>query len=210
MGRRRIDETGNSYGKWEVVEYSCISTNREAMWLCKCSECGSMYKVRGSQLRTGRSTQCRSCADRGNRLLLGEASFNMLFLHYKNGAKRRGYLFEIPKERFRELTHQVCYYCGSGPANRCSKWDFNGDYVYNGLDRVDNDKGYVEGNIVPCCGECNKTKKGSISIDIVEKIYHFIHRGEDERYQSSSWDKGWQHDTLHTSRTDCRSKPDAV
>ena len=27
-----------------------------------------------------------------------------------------------------------------------------------GLDRIDNSKGYVIGNVVPCCGNCNRIK----------------------------------------------------
>jgi len=27
-----------------------------------------------------------------------------------------------------------------------------------GLDRIDNDKGYLENNVVPCCWICNKIK----------------------------------------------------
>lgn len=34
----------------------------------------------------------------------------------------------------------------------------NGDYVYNGIDRVDNTKGYTIDNVVPCCGICNMAK----------------------------------------------------
>jgi len=30
--------------------------------------------------------------------------------------------------------------------------------VYNGIDRLDNDLGYVPGNVVSACGRCNKAK----------------------------------------------------
>jgi hypothetical protein len=35
---------------------------------------------------------------------------------------------------------------------------YNGEYLYNGLDRVDNTKGYIISNIVSCCGQCNRAK----------------------------------------------------
>jgi len=35
---------------------------------------------------------------------------------------------------------------------------------YSGLDRVDSSRGYVHGNVVPCCGECNYAKQ-DLSVD---------------------------------------------
>lgn len=40
----------------------------------------------------------------------------------------------------------TCYYCGTPAA------------PVNGIDRVDNGKGYVEGNVVPACWTCNRRK----------------------------------------------------
>lgn len=37
---------------------------------------------------------------------------------------------------------------------------YNGDYVYNGVDRLDNAVGYLPGNCVPCCKFCNLAKAG--------------------------------------------------
>jgi hypothetical protein len=34
----------------------------------------------------------------------------------------------------------------------------NGDYVYNGIDRLDSSRGYEMGNVVPCCKQCNWAK----------------------------------------------------
>lgn len=33
-----------------------------------------------------------------------------------------------------------------------------GDYIHNGVDRLDNDKPYEFTNVVPCCGICNRAK----------------------------------------------------
>ena len=45
-----------------------------------------------------------------------------------------------------------CFVCGAKFSN---EWD---GYKYNGIDRVDNEKGYEEGNVVPCCKICNVAK----------------------------------------------------
>ena len=34
-----------------------------------------------------------------------------------------------------------------------------GDYIYNGIDRVDSNIGYIFENCVPCCKLCNMAKK---------------------------------------------------
>lgn len=58
-----------------------------------------------------------------------------------------------------------CRYCGCAPyqisksSNRTPScvqaWS---TYIYNGIDRIDSSKGYVKGNVVACCGTCNKAK----------------------------------------------------
>lgn len=82
---------------------------------------------------------------------------------------QRNLSFELHKEQIRELTSKPCYYCGHEPSTveRCRNNDINfkwGDYVYNGIDRVDNNCGYIISNCVPCCEICNRAK-GAVSIE---------------------------------------------
>ena len=72
------------------------------------------------------------------------ATLSKRYADYRRNAATRGFTFQISKERFAEITDQACAYCGAeGP---------------NGIDRVDSDLGYVEGNMVPCCSICNRMK----------------------------------------------------
>lgn len=41
---------------------------------------------------------------------------------------------------------------------RTYKLNTNGNYPHNGVDRIDNNKGYEFNNCVPCCGDCNIAK----------------------------------------------------
>ena len=67
------------------------------------------------------------------------------FAQYKRDAKKRGYEFTISKEYFAGIKNsEECHYCGNG-----------GDM---GIDRKNNEMGYVEGNIVSCCKICNRFK----------------------------------------------------
>ncbi len=44
------------------------------------------------------------------------------------------------------------------PTNTCASRHSNGDFVYNGIDRLDNALGYTLDNCVPCCKRCNQAK----------------------------------------------------
>ena len=80
---------------------------------------------------------------------------------YREGAVGRGLVFDLDKDQFRQLTSSLCYYCGCLPKfkkMRKSKHPHWGDYVYNGIDRMDNNIGYVMDNCVTCCRTCNRGK----------------------------------------------------
>ncbi len=129
---------------------------RVAWWSCVC-ECGGNKTVCTKDLTLGRVQSC-GCY-RPNRRPSGEAAFDDLYRRYQSDAKRHERLFKLDKGTFRELVSQHCTYCGS-PPNQGAEYKkvTNGKFIFNGLDRVDNELGYTEGNVVPCCELCNKAK----------------------------------------------------
>jgi len=77
----------------------------------------------------------------------------------KNNAKRRGYVWDLTDEQVRELTAKPCFYCNIASAQKKTNYvNHNDTYIYNGLDRVNNEEAYLITNVVPCCGACNKAK----------------------------------------------------
>jgi hypothetical protein len=68
------------------------------------------------------------------------------YKHYVADAAIRNRAFNIAKEEFISLFNQPCDYCG-------------GQESLNGVDRLDNQQGYIVGNVVPCCSVCNFMKK---------------------------------------------------
>lgn len=66
----------------------------------------------------------------------------------KSLAARRGLEWNISESDYFELISKRCHYRNHLIGNT------NGV----GLDRVDNSNGYVIGNVVPCCGFCNRIK----------------------------------------------------
>jgi hypothetical protein len=82
---------------------------------------------------------------------------------------RRGWDFDLSIPQMQCIAQMPCAYCGQEPSNvHRLKYKVGGKYQrgvapemelrYSGLDRVDSSKGYVPGNVVPCCGECNGMK----------------------------------------------------
>ena len=162
--RSLIDLTGNKYGKLCVENFSHIDRFGHSIWLCKCI-CGGYTLASGDNLTRNHTTSCgcsrisamKKIGER-KRLCYGEACLNALFYRYKLGAKRRNFIFNISREIFQKKTSENCSYCGSSPKQIQRGGRTNGDYTYNGLDRIDSSKGYTEDNVVPCCGRCNEAK----------------------------------------------------
>ena len=164
------DMTGQKIGRLTVL--SRAGTNGgNATWNCKC-DCGKSTIAVGNNMRRGVTRSC-GCT---NKRPYGEAAFHKIWNGYKTGAKKRGYIFELTREQFKELAASSCYYCDKLPAQgvQRSYHKFNGDFIYNGIDRLDNDEGYTLGNCVSCCSVCNMLK-GKLHhdefLEIVEGIY---------------------------------------
>lgn len=174
-GETAVDETGRRYGRLVVVERAGSDEQGNALWLCQC-DCGNKLITRGSGLRDGHMVSCGCRRDEmlhANTLPYGQAAINQLYGTYRNSARLRGLCWELSPEDFRWLTSQPCHYCGASPFQVCGDNGLNGQYVYNGLDRMNNDEGYTIENVVPCCGPCNRMK-GTMSrmefLELVKKI----------------------------------------
>jgi hypothetical protein len=107
----------------------------------------------------------------------GASSWRAIFRRYRYSADSRGLQFFLTEEDVKYLGSRDCHYCGAPPkkynayANSKGKRFFYGEYrsaskakfdvswIYtNGIDRVDNTKGYYRGNCVSCCEMCNRMK----------------------------------------------------
>ena len=162
-----IDLTGQTFGDWTVLhrEGGYSGTNNrhgQATWLCQCS-CGTLAVVGGTSLRSGRSKTCGKGHEKSRKLQPGQRARNRTLQGYIGDAKRRGLDWELTPEEFDYITSLDCHYCGQPPSLVVSGvWNGTdyGSWTYNGIDRVDNSKGYTVSNIVPCCKMCNRFKSG--------------------------------------------------
>ena len=166
-GQLLIQEVNNHYGDWIVLSYAG-NRKGKSMWLCRCA-CGREYVVCGTNLRNGKSLRCKHCAKchpSAKRLPKGQSGFNMVFHRYKVEAVKRHLEFALSKRLFKFIQKQKCYYCG------VLQYNNEHGYRYNGIDRVDNAKGYIGGNCVSCCSICNRAKMGLT----ISRFYRWIKR----------------------------------
>lgn len=79
-----------------------------------------------------------------------------LFSKCRERAKRNGKAWTLSWIEFASLIKMDCHYCGKEPSRQFKR---NGAVlIYSGLDRKNNRKGYIQGNVVACCSRCNTSK----------------------------------------------------
>jgi len=174
-----MDLTGQKFNRLTVIKRVENNKLQKTMWLCKC-ECGNEIVVCGYSLKNGHTKSCGCLRKENlerfhkqNTLATGIAGMRNVI----NSYKQKAYNYVLTEKQFEEITQQPCYYCGAKPNNRANRKDCNGVYIYNGLDRVDNTKGYTVENVVPCCKICN-IAKGKLTLQEfkkwIDQIYHYL------------------------------------
>ena len=167
---------GRRFGKLVVISWNSSIPYRssngaveytKARWNCVC-DCGKNVIVMGSNLKST-TKGCAECTRSGTNAK-PDTAFEDLWHRYRASAISRGHVWELSKEQFRELTLSPCYYTGRVPSQigksaatvrrlKTGKDPLPGGiYTYNGVDRVDNTKGYTVENCVPCSKEANAMK----------------------------------------------------
>ena len=173
-----INEIGNKYGRLTVLKETGRDKYGKALWLCKC-DCGNTTIVSGVYLRNDQVKSCGCLRNLNlekynNRLPRGEAAFRRLLGSMKENAARRNLDWTLTDEEVRELIQKPCYYCGALPSdhtqNKRIRDKCRGDFPSNGLDRLDNFKGYTLDNVVPCCSKCNYMKKKMNILEFIDQV----------------------------------------
>lgn len=163
--RKVKDLTGLNFGRWTVLrlyseEVREVTAQKMVIryWWCRC-DCGTEKPVHRQLLILGKSTSC-GCYQK-------EHSHNMfsrvgtarrkVLSQYKRSAAQRGIEWNLTDEKVFSLVESPCHYTGAPPTAK--KVARSGEiFLYNGIDRLDANKGYTAENCVPCCWEINKMK----------------------------------------------------
>lgn len=169
---------GDKFGRIVVLK------KQDGKWLCRCS-CGKEILISTGWVRFRKGCGCHRvavgrAAALARRLPQGEGAIRSIFATYSNSAKKRGHEFTLTKQDLTSLVSKTCYYCGREPSQESWVNDFH-HVKYNGLDRVDNEKGYTIDNVVTSCYRCNRAKAKMTKdqfLDWVSRVYKFLVLGE--------------------------------
>lgn len=173
------DLTGVIKENYIVIELSGSDSDHGTLWKCLCN-CGKEFITRGNSIRNGHTRSCGCAAPLINskRLSLpeGEANVRQIYSNYKGGAKTRELDFNLTLDEFRKYLFNKCYYCGSEPSRLhvVKNLQQNNSILYNGIDRVNNDLGYVIENCVSCCKICNYAKQNLTYLEFIKWIDNLV------------------------------------
>jgi 5-methylcytosine-specific restriction endonuclease McrA len=145
-----FDLTGQKFGKLTVLYQD---SNKSG---CFCG-CGKKVEVFTANLKRGNTRSCGCLIPSNYYEDETLSSKNALFWRYKDRAKKRGFSFSLEFDEFINLVQQNCFYCGEKP-NQVDRKLRRKIFFYNGLDRLQNSKGYEIDNVVSCCKDCNHAK----------------------------------------------------
>lgn len=154
---------GKEIGWWVVLENDLYkSFTSQTMRACRVRcRCGTEAIRTYGELRCGRSPSC-GCKSK-------KRSVDTVWNDLYSKIKSRGWDFHLTLPQLKLISQMSCAYCGKEPSNTHRvKYKVDGVYQrildsslvvrYSGMDRIDSMKGYIHGNVVPCCGECNGMK----------------------------------------------------
>jgi len=138
---------------------------RIKVWEFKC-DCGNIVFTDDRTVKYNKRKSCgcvktKMTIERNikNSKPYGEASRKNLLNKYLYSAKKRELDFNLSEEQFTWLVKQDCHYCKVEPIGLIKAEGKNGEYKYNGIDRIDSNIGYDFDNCVPCCKFCNMAKR---------------------------------------------------
>lgn len=180
---KKANLVGKKFGRLLVIDGAENNKQNKSVWKCKC-DCGKIILRSGAHLckkiniPEHKSCGClhrelsskRATGNTFSRKPIGTSGFNCVYQKYKYTAKIYNRKFDLTKDEFRILTKGNCWYCGEPPSKiqyayfTSAKWKptrgalENSAYIYNGIDRIDNNKGYVLNNCATCCVVCNRAK----------------------------------------------------
>jgi hypothetical protein len=161
----KLDLIGQKFGRLTVLE-KANSIKGDTAWKCKC-DCGNIKITKTEYLRNGDCKSC-GCITKERCVVMSKSLTRRKYSPLEATARfiwNKRYS-EMDFEDFYNLSQQNCYYCGEPPSNitessrtRSLKDEKeSGIFIYNGLDRVDNNKVHTKENCVPCCKYCNYAK----------------------------------------------------
>ena len=161
LSKHMKDITNERYGNIVAVSFTGKRHGKQhsAVWLWEC-DCGIKFERPLSVVLNYNRRyveRCSTCKASPGYAGPDKAGRNQVVSRYKHAAYKRGLEFCLSVEHLNTLFESDCHYCDAPPENL--KEYPSGDFVYQGIDRIDNKLNYVSSNVVPCCAKCNSAKR---------------------------------------------------
>lgn len=192
-------QIGDRFGKLVVVskEGKLPSKPRRIVFKCKC-DCGNDKLIDAGNLKKPGPRSCgcerkRLAKEKGKRQRTEFSYFNLLYGNTKRSAKSRKLKFDLSKFEFNKLIRGRCYYCASEPMLR-GLTRVGIEFPRNGIDRVNNNKGYTLKNCVTCCSICNTMK---LNMKVTDFYIHISKIAQRQRCNIAKA-KGWINEPYET------------
>lgn len=188
--RPRVDLSGTRQGKLKILrflhyvdnlkttaskayyEVQCDCGTKKITWVYKrLQSCGCLrLEMAGPAIAKRNAERSKYGKDRFARDIMRS---------YLHRAKKKGIPFELDFKVFKWLILQDCTFCGSEPKSflrykRNVHLEDAPPYYYNGIDRLDNSKGYTMRNCLPCCEICNKAKRDMSISDFQDWLANLV------------------------------------
>lgn len=168
---------GQKFGKLIVISEAKKQDLKKmrAIWNCEC-DCGEIIIVSTNNLTTGNTKSC-GCLKIEKVKQNQKLSLKTITKYKPHIATARrlwkSYCYQdkqctLSFDEWFNFSQQNCFYCDLNPSTLynyfLTKVDAsqqakdNGNFLYNGIDRVDNSKSHTIDNVVACCQICNRAK----------------------------------------------------
>jgi hypothetical protein len=118
-------------------------------------------------------------------------NLNVYYKQYITSAYKRNYVMELQFNEFEDLVKNKCYYC-----------DYQKENEVNGIDRVDNTKGYIKENCVSCCEVCNRIKHVYHKNFFIEKCRILSKQIQPSEKFYNKWKEYYYRCNIHNYKTD--------
>src|SRR6185436_5078570 len=170
------------------VENQQPRSNRSIQWHAICI-CGKAIIVDSKQIKRTPNISCGCKRQNHSPLFFKDpkhTNINASWNCYKRNAHNRNIDWQLTKEEFQSIIFKNCHYCGTSPSIKYNVFGWtrrkkvvseqakqrqeNGLVLINGIDRVDNKKGYSLDNCVACCKHCNVGKLNQTKEEFLQWI----------------------------------------
>lgn len=190
MRKKRVDyslKIGEKKKLQEIINFEGYNDRNRPLLKIKCNNCSHEYISSYPNFKDIRKSgeSCQKCTNITNRTYKKaepiDNQVNIIYSNYKSRAKFKGWEFDITKDEFKELIFQNCSYCNIEPSNYRedrvkNRRTIDMSHYTNGIDRIDSSQGYIKGNMITCCEDCNNAKRNLSHeqfLDLIKRIYEF-------------------------------------